>query len=1339
MTGPTPKPDLYSRATLWARRLGRHYVVVLLLASVVTVAAVVTTTRLRFNSDLADLLPEDHPELRALRRIQAKYSTDTGFMVLLSRNYVFAADSAGVVHMHNGRRWIRTRTGGPLNALWGFAPDNVFAAGTSGRVLRFDGRRWRRTGPTPGKANLRSLWGDSPTRLFAVGSGGTITRFDGSKWRHVDSPTSVDLHGVSGAGSDLFVVGDQGTILRQDGAAFVVEPSPTRHTLHAVFALGHGDAAAVGGAGTFLVRQHGRWRAVPTGARQSLRSVWGTRLQNVQAVGDDGLALRFDGERIARQGSTTADDLYAIHGVQHDDVWAVGSGCTVKRFDWEWFPGPYDTRIGEKPVPCSSQLTAVWRPRADLASAKALAPRLAAALERSPNVQRVDFKKPVQFFQDRALLFSSVEDLQRLRDRIEEDLERETARGTGLYVDLEPDRGKQSGRDLGQLFKKYQQMASAFGQSEWFEHPDGTSLGLVVYPRKGVSNFASLKQLWTEIDGIIDRTMPRGPERKTDPLLRVDVGGDAVAKIREYDATVTDVFGKAWIAVLGIILLMLVYFRRIVGLFFVALPLGMSIAWTFAVTTVFIGTLNAVTGFLFAVLFGLGIDYGLQLYARYREGRSAGLSVDDAMNHVVLDTGRATLTSALTTSAALLTLTVTDFKGFSEFGFIAGIGVLLALISFILVMPAMILLAERFKLLRIKVTRTTARGDREAPGQEPFRLPRLVLLISAAVLIYGIFGATRVRFEYDNRKLRAPRPKDEIVRRARRTLGRSFTPTLLLANSRDELEAAVDAIERGIKLRGRRSAVKNVLTILDLVPRRQREKKAILDEIDELLRDKRWNLVGDRTRRRIHLKQLRRLVKAEPFTLRDLPRAARRSFKGPGFGSIWLAMVFHAVDLGHTKQARILKDQVGRFAGTPWVNLGNLLPAGARAVTDLDRAEIVCSEPRPACVDVVTQRLRRLRDGGRSVFAHVVTRQEAYRHKLAVAGGLRGDLLAICAPGYILRPAKGSTAVQPSGMFHVSSGELVLAEVVEVLLRDGRIAFVLALVAIFVAAMLDFRSARAAGLACLPLVVGLLWTFGVMSLIQLKLNLFNFVILPALLGIGIDYGVHYVHRYHSEGPGHLGRVMRALYWVIFFCAATTIVGFGNMALASHPGLKSLGQLAIIGLACIFFASTYTLPALIYLLERVFGLPRRAQEGEVAVTVFATSYCPSCRLVQRLLAEQGVTFACVELDALPTEERERLAGEIVLATGTDTLPVTRVGERHVVGFDREQLMEAVGNPVASSRGAAASSRSAPQGREDRRPPQGREGAPLPYPGAPRQGREDRRADSTSGVTSRPKRG
>ena len=279
-------------------------------------------------------------------------------------------------------------------------------------------------------------------------------------------------------------------------------------------------------------------------------------------------------------------------------------------------------------------------------------------------------------------------------------------------------------------------------------------------------------------------------------MLRVDIGGDGVEKLTEYDSTLYDIFGTLWIPVVGIVLLIAGYFRRLVGLVLCLVPLGMAITWTAALTALTIGTLNYVTGFLFAVLTGLGIDYGIQLFARYREGRVAGLSPDESMDHVVLDTGRATMTSAITTSAALLTLCITDFRGFSEFGFIAGLGMLLALLAYLLVLPALIFLLERLNVLRIPPARAKACTEETAPGSEPFRLPYLVLVASLLVTALGILGIPKIAFEYDTRKMRNAPPDDEVSRRSNASYGQSFTPTLMVADTRDQLEAAVSAVRQ---------------------------------------------------------------------------------------------------------------------------------------------------------------------------------------------------------------------------------------------------------------------------------------------------------------------------------------------------------------------------------------------------------------------------------------------------------------------------------------------------------------------------------------------------------------
>merc|ERR1712149_26693 len=95
----------------------------------------------------------------------------------------------------------------------------------------------------------------------------------------------------------------------------------------------------------------------------------------------------------------------------------------------------------------------------------------------------------------------------------------------------------------------------------------------------------------------------------------------------------------------------------------------------------YLGMLNTMTSVLFVILFGLGIDYGIHYYARYIELRSSGMDVVDAIYTTNDKTGEAILVSAFTTAAALYVLMFANFRGFSEFGFISGTGILLALFT----------------------------------------------------------------------------------------------------------------------------------------------------------------------------------------------------------------------------------------------------------------------------------------------------------------------------------------------------------------------------------------------------------------------------------------------------------------------------------------------------------------------------------------------------------------------------------------------------------------------------------------------------------------------------------
>jgi hypothetical protein len=157
---------------------------------------------------------------------------------------------------------------------------------------------------------------------------------------------------------------------------------------------------------------------------------------------------------------------------------------------------------------------------------------------------------------------------------------------------------------------------------------------------------------------------------------------------------------------------------------------------------------------------------------------------------------------------------------------------------------------------------------------------------------------------------------------------------------------------------------------------------------------------------------------------------------------------------------------------------------------------------------------------------------------------------------------------------------------------------------------LNFRSLRWAGLALIPLVVGILWMLLVMELVGIDLNFYNMIVLPAVLGIGNDAGVHLVHRYREEGRRSIRYVLRSTGEHVTMGSLTTMIGFGGLLLSFHPGLRSIGVLAVIGIGATLLAALTFLPALVQWLEDQGWAPGRFQTSKEPAPESATDPEPA---------------------------------------------------------------------------------------------------------------------------------
>jgi hypothetical protein len=156
-------------------------------------------------------------------------------------------------------------------------------------------------------------------------------------------------------------------------------------------------------------------------------------------------------------------------------------------------------------------------------------------------------------------------------------------------------------------------------------------------------------------------------------------------------------------------------------------------------------------------------------------------------------------------------------------------------------------------------------------------------------------------------------------------------------------------------------------------------------------------------------------------------------------------------------------------------------------------------------------------------------------------------------------------------------------------------------------AALMIRRVRATALALGPLVLGTLWTVGIMQLAGLKLNLVNVWALPLIIGSAAEYGLYIVLRSleSSESPEHGGgsRLARSTVLAVIFNGLTTIAGFGSLLVAHHRGVWSLGLLLVIGSAMTLAASLVVLPILMRLGGERRQAPAEARDAAALVVEY----------------------------------------------------------------------------------------------------------------------------------------
>ncbi|MBV1859231.1 MAG: MMPL family transporter, partial [Nannocystaceae bacterium] len=172
------------------------------------------------------------------------------------------------------------------------------------------------------------------------------------------------------------------------------------------------------------------------------------------------------------------------------------------------------------------------------------------------------------------------------------------------------------------------------------------------------------------------------------------------------------------------------------------------------------------------------------------------------------------------------------------------------------------------------------------------------------------------------------------------------------------------------------------------------------------------------------------------------------------------------------------------------------------------------------------------------------------------------------------------------GDVELAADFFVIPEIFDAIDADGPRVMAVSVAVMLLTALVLLRNVWGALGVAVTVGFSLMWLAAVFLGLDWKLNFFNIIVLPLLLGMGQDDALHLVERHREEvertGKSNMGRVLREAGGAIFVTTLTTVLGFSGILFANHRGLESMAWAAVLGMTLALVASVVVLPILLHL-------------------------------------------------------------------------------------------------------------------------------------------------------------
>jgi hopanoid biosynthesis associated RND transporter like protein HpnN len=616
--------------------------------------------------------------------------------------------------------------------------------------------------------------------------------------------------------------------------------------------------------------------------------------------------------------------------------------------------------------------------------------------------------------------------------------------------------------------------------------------------------------------------------------VRVRLTGEAALEYEELISVSRGAGIAGLLALIMVLVVLLICFGSFRLVFATLVTLLMGLIWTAGFATATLGHLNLIS-VAFAVLYiGLSVDYAVHFCLRYRELMQLGNTQTSALVGAGQDVGTSLCLCAISTAIGFYAFLPTAFIGVSELGLIAGTGVFISLFSNLTVLPALLSL--------LPISPTVSSSNRKPLHRStsllglPFYHAKIVIIGALFLGLAGLILLPRVRFDYNPLNLRDPAAESVATYRELLEQGKTspWNITVVAPNEQlaTEYKARINRVDQ----------VQSSLTLHNLIPSHQEEKLAVIEEMRLILGPHIFKAPvqsrpdEEQSIASLHaLKaELNRLLAAKPGS--PLVESTQRLYQ----------------DIERFESGLGIVDQPAEMLADLEISLLGSLPASLRGLQDSLAASPISEADLPE--DLVT---RWVSPDGR------------YRIKVLPRENVNDNesLSRFVAAVRSVAPDATGTAV-----ISVESGRAIA--------RAFRQALFSAMIAIAILLLLILCPKSDTLLVLSPLLLAGVLTGGAMVILNIPFNLANVIALPVLLGIGVDSGIHIVHR-HRNVPPATGNVLHtSTARGVLFSGLTTLCSFGNLAFSSHRGLATMGLLLTVGMGFTLLCTLIVLPALL---------------------------------------------------------------------------------------------------------------------------------------------------------------